>query len=281
MDYECLVGNTRKKKKEIGKSVLFRSRNRSFSCSIYKRMPHGGFGGGGGFHGGWHGGPGYYGGGWPYWGPGWGWGVGGALPFIGGVAVGSELTNGSAAPLNTTIVLPPNSSSNNVARPPSAPVYGGQNMMQATVHVPNGVGPGQQFMFRVDGEMFQVKCPDYAHAGEDFIVNIPPTSSQQVQRAQASYAARVQSTTSLTSAVLIKDHIVDEHIPPYSDHHIISGNLGDIVTILDGTIDKGMQAPYTEYCTVRFADGREGKISRFILRPTTQEQHHTPPKAIT
>ena len=62
-----------------------------------------------------------------------------------------------------------------------------------------------------------------------------------------------------------RDHVVDESAPEFAAHNVVTVRAGDVVSVVDGTLDRGMSAPYEDYVAVRRADGREGIVSRYCL----------------
>lgn len=152
-------------------------------------------------------------------------------------------------------------------------------LMLVKVRVPVGVTPGNLFTFSVNGRPYSIKCPAGAYGGQEILVYVPAVPDEVPVQADATNVADVgkrvlrealnvdSSTSPQQTAILIKDHIIDEQAVENVEHGIVAGKKGDIVRILDGTIDGGMAPPYGEYCTVRFGNGKIGKVSRFLLQP--------------
>ena len=49
------------------------------------------------------------------------------------------------------------------------------------INVPPGVGPGQAFSVRVNGQMLTVKCPPGVQPGQQIQVQVPAAIAAQVQ----------------------------------------------------------------------------------------------------
>jgi hypothetical protein len=173
------------------------------------------------------------------------------------------------------------------------------NLLLVKVRIPNGVYPGQSFTFKVNNRAYAMNCPSSATQGQEILAYVSVEQQEVATRpvAQAtetrSELAEVGRTvlrdafegasappmSSLQpTAVLQKDHVVDEQALQNVEHGIVSGKQGDIVKIIEGTVEGGMAPPYGEYCTVCFGNGKVGKVSRFILRPYNES---SPPRALT
>jgi len=66
--------------------------------------------------------------------------------------------------------------------------------------------------------------------------------------------------------VVVRDQAVQEDAEQYKAHDIISVYDGETVTLLEGSPETGLPAPYADYVRVRRSDGREGHVSRFVMR---------------
>jgi len=66
--------------------------------------------------------------------------------------------------------------------------------------------------------------------------------------------------------VVEKDHPVNEDAPEMKMHNIIAVSRGDPLFLLDGDLEFGLPAPYTDYVSVqRLSDGKTGKVSKYCL----------------
>ena len=64
----------------------------------------------------------------------------------------------------------------------------------------------------------------------------------------------------------MKNQKVDEDSVEMREHQIKTIWEGEEAVLASGTLENGMPAPYGDYVQVRFDDGREGKVSRYILK---------------
>ena len=64
---------------------------------------------------------------------------------------------------------------------------------------------------------------------------------------------------------VLKDHFVDESDPRFAYHDIISVRAGEIVQLLDGSLERGLKAPYSDYILIKRGDGKIGKVGRLIF----------------
>jgi len=164
-------------------------------------------------------------------------------------------------------------------------------LMLVKVKVPIGVSPGDLFTFRVHDRPYQIKCPAEVSGGQEMLTYVPTQPADVAVEAVADASNAVDLGRHMLrsalgssygnlqqTAVLVKDHVVDERAVENVEHGIVAGSKGDIVRVIEGTIESGMPPPYDEYCLVRFGDGKIGKVSRFLLKPYGT---NAPPRAQT
>jgi hypothetical protein len=146
------------------------------------------------------------------------------------------------------------------------PVAEEASMVMVKVRVPQEVRPGQPFSFDIAGKTFKVTCPPNVTGGEEMYTYVP-LKGELASVGKSVLRDALEAGDSVRAA-LVKDHSVDESAPSNQEHGIVSGRKDDIVDILEGTLEKGLPTPYSEYCLVKFvASGKVGKVSRFLLRP--------------
>jgi hypothetical protein len=71
-------------------------------------------------------------------------------------------------------------------------------------------------------------------------------------------------------------HVVDEFNPAMQQHQIISVPQGAVVRLVRGTLQGGLGSPYNDYIEVEY-NGRVGKISRLVVRPSQGGAVGVPP----
>ena len=64
---------------------------------------------------------------------------------------------------------------------------------------------------------------------------------------------------------VIRSHDVDERRPEYLAHGIIRVIQGEVVELLDGSIQTGLPPPYEEYVLIRTATHRVGKVGKLCF----------------
>jgi lipid-binding SYLF domain-containing protein len=67
--------------------------------------------------------------------------------------------------------------------------------------------------------------------------------------------------------VLRADHVVDEELPRFRDHFVISARKGTVCTLIDGELALGLPPPYQDFVMVHIPPGKVGRISKFCLDP--------------
>ena len=97
----------------------------------------------------------------------------------------------------------------------------------------------------------------------------PPSSTTTAQLAQAGRQlyrqASAGSSRALLTLTVTSDQAVDEGAAANKAHGIISVYEGENVTLIEGSPKDGLPAPYEDYVLVRRSDGREGRVSRYIV----------------
>ena len=67
--------------------------------------------------------------------------------------------------------------------------------------------------------------------------------------------------------VLRADHFVDEELPRFRDHSVISARKGTICTLIDGELDLGLPPPYQDFVMVYCPPSKVGRVSKYCLEP--------------
>lgn len=140
------------------------------------------------------------------------------------------------------------------------------------VTIPDGVLPGSNFLFKVEGKSFMARCPERSYPGDLLYVSLPGSSVLTGPIAQPHIESQA------IDAIVEYNHLVDETKPENVRHNIVAAREGDRVKIIGGTIEHGRPYPYSEYCLVRFVDtGKVGNVSRFVLKYSPKEGTEPPP----
>lgn len=79
-----------------------------------------------------------------------------------------------------------------------------------------------------------------------------------------SHASAQPVATSRTMQVM-RTHDIDETRPDYFAHGIIRVQQGELVELLDGSLENGLPAPYSDYVLVRTAGGKVGKVGKLCF----------------
>jgi lipid-binding SYLF domain-containing protein len=67
--------------------------------------------------------------------------------------------------------------------------------------------------------------------------------------------------------VLRADHFVDEELPRFRDHFVISARKGTVCTLIDGELDLGQPPPYQDFVMVHIPPSKVGRVSKYCLEP--------------
>jgi len=190
------------------------------------------------------------------------------VPLLGGMAVGACLANEAYKdrvyrPIPTVIAQTgPQTVTYVPVTTTSVIITEESQRVLYRVAIPSGVRPGQLFLFKVGDKTYSARCPHGSFAGQELLVTLPlcPTIVTHP------VAEPVYKEVAIP-AVVAFDHVVDELQLENAKHGIIDARAGDKATILGGTIEAGLPAPYSEYCKVRIErNGKIGKVSRFVLK---------------
>ncbi len=64
---------------------------------------------------------------------------------------------------------------------------------------------------------------------------------------------------------LLADHVVDEELPCFRGHFIISARKGTVCTLIDGELDLGLPPPYQDWVMVHIPPAKVGRVSKYCL----------------
>ena len=91
--------------------------------------------------------------------------------------------------------------------------------------------------------------------------NSMPTATAIPVATVAYDAVDIQPARVLTLTT-IRSQNIDERAPEYAAHGLIRVSQGEVVELMDGSLELGLPPPYSDYVLVRTRDGRIGKVGR-------------------